>query len=144
MSDTFVTPWAVALQASLSMGFSRQECWSELPFSSPGDLSNPGIEPWSPVLAGRFFTTEPLGRRETLLSSMKESESESEVASGSCEPMNCNLPGFSIHGIFQARILEWVVISFSRRSSRPGDWTQVSCIVGRCFTIWATRELLPY
>ena len=43
-------------------------------------------------------------------------------------------------GFFQARILEWVAISFSKRSSRPRDWTQVSRIVGTCFTIWATRE----
>ena len=54
--------------------------------------------------------------------------------------MDCSLPGSSIHGIFQARILEWVAISFSRRSSQPRDWTQVSCIVGRRFTIWAIRE----
>ena len=58
-----------------------------------------------------------------------------------CDPMDCSLPGSSIHGIFQARILEWVAISFSRRSSRPRDWTQVSCNAGRCFTIWATREV---
>ena len=45
-----VTPWTVAHQASLSMGFSRQEYWSGLPFSSPGDLPNPGIEPGSPSL----------------------------------------------------------------------------------------------
>ena len=51
------------------------------------------------------------------------------------------LPGSSVHGIFQVRILEWVAISFSRRSSRPRDWTWVSRIVGRCFTIWATREV---
>ena len=44
-------------------------------------------------------------------------------------------------GFFQARVLEWVAISFSRASSRPRDWTQVSCIVGRCFTVWATREV---
>ena len=46
----FVTPWTVAYQAPPSMGFSRQECWSGLPFPSPGDLPNPGIEPWSPAL----------------------------------------------------------------------------------------------
>ena len=57
-----------------------------------------------------------------------------------CVPMDCSLPGSSIHGIFQARIWEWVAISFSRRSSWPRDWTQVSCIEGICFTIWATRE----
>ena len=70
-------------------------------------------------------------------------KSESEVAQ-SClilwDPMDCSPPGSYIHGIFQARIQEWVAISFSRRSSRPRDWTQVSLIVGRCFTIWATRE----
>ena len=54
--------------------------------------------------------------------------------------MDCSLPDSSIHGIFQARILEWAAISFSRRSSRPRDWTQVSRIVGRRFTVWATRE----
>ena len=59
-----------------------------------------------------------------------------------CDPMDCSLPGSSIHGILQARILEWVAISFSRRSSRPRDWTRVSCIVGRHFTVWATREVL--
>ena len=57
-----------------------------------------------------------------------------------CDPMDCSLPGSSIHGIFQARILEWVAVSFSRRSSRHTVWTRVSHIVGRCFTVWATRE----
>ena len=57
-----------------------------------------------------------------------------------CNPMDCSLPGSSVHGIFQARILEWIAISFSRGSSRPRDRTQVSHIVGRHFTIWATRE----
>ena len=63
-------------------------------------------------------------------------ESESEVAQSCptlCDPMDCSLPGFSVHGIFQARVLEWVVISFFRGSSRPRDRTQVSCIVDRCF-----------
>ena len=59
MSDSFMIPWTVACQAPLSMGFPRQEYWSGLPFSSPGDLPDPGIEPMSPVLGGRFFTTEP-------------------------------------------------------------------------------------
>ena len=55
-----VTPWTVAHQAPLSMGFSRQKYWSGLPCSSPGNLPNPGIKPTclkSPALAGRFFTT---------------------------------------------------------------------------------------
>ena len=58
--------------------------------------------------------------------------------------MDCSLPGSSIRGIFQARVLGWVAISFSRRSSRPRDWTLVSLIVGRRFTIWATRGGLNY
>ena len=62
MSDSFVTPWTVAHQASLSMGFPRQEFWSGLPFPSPGDLPDPGIKPASPALAGGFFTTEPPGK----------------------------------------------------------------------------------
>ena len=57
-----------------------------------------------------------------------------------CDPMDCSLPGFSVHGIFQARVLEWVAISFSRGSSWPRDRTRVSHIVGRYFTHWATRE----
>ena len=57
-----------------------------------------------------------------------------------CNAKDCSLPGSSVHGIFQARVLEWVAISFSRGSSWPRDWTQVSRIVGRRFTVWATRE----
>ena len=53
------------------------------------------------------------------------------------------LPGSSIHGIFQARVLEWVAISFSRGSSWPRDWTQVSHVVDRRFTVWAAREESP-
>ena len=57
-----------------------------------------------------------------------------------CDPMDSSPPGSSVHGILYARILEWVAISFSRGSSWPRDWTRVSCIAGRCFTVWATRK----
>ena len=57
--------------------------------------------------------------------------------------MDCSLSDSSVHGILQARILEWVAISFSRGSSWPRDWTWVSCIAHRFFTIWATRETPP-
>ena len=60
MTNSFATLWTVARQAPLSMGFFRQEYWSELPFPSPRDLPDLGIEPVSPALAGRFFATEPL------------------------------------------------------------------------------------
>ena len=57
-----------------------------------------------------------------------------------CNPMDCSPPGCSVHGILQARILEWVAISFSRGSSWPRDWTQVFRIRGRHFNLWSTRE----
>ena len=57
-----------------------------------------------------------------------------------CNPMDCSPPGSYVHGVSQARMLEWVAISYSRGSSWPGDQTWLSCITGRFFTIWATRE----
>ena len=77
-----------------------------------------------------------------LLQCMKV-KSESEVAQ-SCptlhDPLDYSLPGSPVHGIFKARVLEWVAISFSRVSSLPRDQTQVSYIADRCFTLWAIRE----
>ena len=60
--QTLATPWTVAHKAPLSMGFSRQEYCSELPFPSPGDVPTPGIKSMSPALMGRFFTSEPPGK----------------------------------------------------------------------------------
>ena len=59
-------------------------------------------------------------------------------------PMDCSPPGSSVHGTLHVRILEWVAILFSRGSSWPRDWAWVSCIAGRFFTIWATREAHLY
>ena len=58
-----------------------------------------------------------------------------------CDPMDCSLPGSSVHGIFQAIVLEWIAISFSKGSCQPRDGTWVSRIVDRRFTIWTTREV---
>ena len=58
----FTAPWTARPQAPLSMGFSRQEYWSRLPFPSPGDLSDPGIEPRSPALQADALTSEPPGK----------------------------------------------------------------------------------
>ena len=58
-----------------------------------------------------------------------------------CDPRGCLPPGSSVHGILQARILQWVDIPFHRCSSQPRDQTWISCIVSRFFTIWATREV---
>ena len=117
----------VARQASLFMGFSKKEYWSGLPCPPPGDLPNPRIKPaslMSPALAGR-----PI-----LYCCEKERKKESEAAQlclTLCDPMDCSLPGSSVHGIFQARILEWVAIAFSRGSSQPRAQTQVSHIAYR-------------
>ena len=59
-----------------------------------------------------------------------------------CNPMDGSLPGSSVHGILQARVLEWVAMPFSRGASQPRDQTWVSCIAGRFFTVWATREAI--
>ena len=124
-----MTLWTVARQTPLSMGFPRQQYWSGLPCRSPGDLSDLGIKPeslMSPALAGKFFTTVCEVTQSCLTL---------------CNPMGCSPPGSSVHGILQARILEWVTIFFSRGSSQPRDQTQVSCIAGRHFILWATREV---
>ena len=76
-------------------------------------------------------------REETILALHSPSEAR-EVAQSCltlCDPMDCSLQGSSVHGIFQARVLEWVAISFSRGSSQTRDRIQVSCIAGRCFTV---------
>ena len=61
-----------------------------------------------------------------------------------CDPMDCWPPGCTVHGILQARIVEWIAIPFSRGSSWPRDQTWVSCVAGRFFTVWATRETGVY
>ena len=66
MSKLFATPWTVARQAPLSMEFPRQEYRNGLPFPSPGDLPDPGIEPVSPALAGGFFIAEIPGKPQIL------------------------------------------------------------------------------
>ena len=60
-----------------------------------------------------------------------------------CDPMDCSLPGSSVHGILQARIFEWVAIAFSRGSSWPRNRAQISCMAGRFFTVWSIKEAEP-
>ena len=68
----FMIPWNVVNQAPLSMGFSRHQYWSGLPFPSPGDLSDPGMAPMSPALAGGFFTIEPHRKCQPLVCFVEE------------------------------------------------------------------------
>ena len=116
----FATPWTTARQAALSMGI--------LPFPPPGDIPDPGIHRTPPsALAGGFFTTEPPGKQCLLHSkyvllqtSIVTAVLVAQQCPTLCNPMDYNSPGSSVHGILQARILEWVVISsFSRGSSQP-------------------------
>ena len=102
-----MTPWTVAHQAPLSMGFSRQGYWCELPFSPPGDRPHPAIEPTSPALAGGFVTPEPRAKPIVEYYMCAQSLSRARL---SATPVNCSHPGSSVHGILRARILEWVAI----------------------------------
>ena len=108
-----MTPWTVACQTPLSIGFSRQEYYSGLPFPSPGDLSDPGIEPRSPALQADSLPTELQGKP-----CVKYAAAAAAKSLQSCptlhDPMDCSPPGSSIRGIFQARVLEWGAIAFSK------------------------------
>ena len=111
------------------MGISRQEYGSGLSCPYPGHFSNPRIKPRPPILQADSSPSEPPGK-----------------------PWKWKLPNrvqffvtpvdYTVHGILQARILEWVAFPFSRGSSQPRDWTQVSRIAGRFFINWAIREAL--
>ena len=113
----FVTLWTIACQGPLSMEFSRQEYWSGLLFPSP-----------------KLYILPPFFLKHRVLpKSRYQFSSVTQSSLTLCNPMNCSMPGSSVHGIFQTRILEWVAISSSRGSSQPRDRTQVSCTAGRFF-----------
>ena len=103
-----MTSWTDACQAALSMGFPRQEYWSGLPFPFPGDLPDWGIEPEPPTLQADSLTTEPPGKPILLYALV------AKLCQILATPWT-SPPGSSVHGILQARILEWVAISFSSR-----------------------------
>ena len=109
-----VTLWAVAHQASLSLGFSRQEYRSGLSLPPPGDLSNPGIEPaslTSPALAVMFFTTSATWEAHDIAAATAAVLLQSCLTL--CNPIDGLPPGSPVPGILQARTLEWVAIAFS-------------------------------
>ena len=107
MSDSFVTPWkTIAHQFPLSTGFSRQEYWNGLPFPLPGDLPDPGIETMSPALQAVSLLLNHWGSPYVCVL-------VTQSCPTLCDPMTCSPPGSSVHGILQARILEWVAIPFS-------------------------------
>ena len=97
-SQLFATPWTAVHQVSKPMGFSRQECWSGLPFPTPGDLPNTGMEPMSLAslgLAGRFFTTVAPGKLSTSI--QFSSAQVAQLSPIRCDLMDCSTPGFPGH-----------------------------------------------
>ena len=134
----FATPWLLCPWDSPGKN-TRVSCHFLPQGIFPTQGSNPF--PASPTLASRFFATEPPGKS---LVCVCVCVCVCVLAAQSCltlwDPMESSPPGSSIHGTLQARILEGVAIPFSRGSSWPRDWTWISCISVRFFTIWATRE----
>ena len=113
-------------------------------FLLQGIFLTQGLNPGLPYCRQTFYHLSHLGSSVYVnIYNYKWFESESEGAQSYptlWDLMDCSLPGSSVRGVFQARVLEWFAISFSRGSSHPRDRTQVSRIVGRRFTVWATRE----
>ena len=157
-----------AHQAPPSLGFSRQEHWSGLPFPSPMHESESGVAQLCPTLSDPMDCSSP-GSSVHGIFQARVLEWDAIAFSGIisrfcfsinswpswlfisiylpllvtqscpalCNPIDYSLPGSSVHEILQARIAKWVAIPFSRVSSRPRDWTWVSCIAGGFFTVWA-------
>ena len=122
------TPWTIAHQAPLSMGFSRQEYWSGVPLPSPWQIWKPPneVKPYRLHIPLHYATILLLVTKSCLTL---------------CNPMDYSPQVSSVPGISQARILEWVAIPFSWESSWPRVWTWVSCIADGFLTVWATREV---
>ena len=123
----------VAMPSSMASSQLRDRNW----VSSVSCIGRQVHYHWHPLGSPQFFLYPEIIERDIHFYNPKWSEVAQSYPT-LCDAMDCSLPGFSIHGILQARILEWVTISFSRGSSRPRDRTRVFCIGG--FNLWATRE----
>ena len=120
----FATPWTVAYQAPPSIGFSRQEYWSGLPFPSPGDLPDPGIEPRSPTFQADALTSEPPGKfqvkgSEIVVQSSRWSHWDQEIGSGEPRKLSCSGRGIqkSLKEWRAEIIWEWRPFRFERNLS---------------------------
>ena len=160
---------AISFSKTLFPGFLRPEYWSGYPFPSPGDISNPRIEPRSPTLQADSLPAEPQGKsKDTGVGSLSLLQGIFPTQKSDQGLLHCRWILYQVsyqgspkvpwsevkwseshsvasnplwpHGLLQARILEWVAFPFSRGSSQPRDWTQASRIAGRFFTSWAIRE----
>ena len=129
--------WCVEVHG-VTKSWTQLSDWTEIPSLFWHSLSNT----FSSVIYENMFSYFlPFRHVSTPIASLWRWFSYS-VISDSYDPMDCSLPGSSVHGFLQARILKWVAMASSRGSSWPRDQTQVSCIAGRFLTGWATREAL--
>ena len=149
----FMTPWTVACQAPLPTGFLRQGHWGGLPCPPPGMFPTQGSNPCLWHLLHWQADSLPLAPTGNLhiqneapahqkrsqrfcdpsgpLSDQLLKGTAAQLCPTLYDPMDCSPPGSSVHGIFQARILEWVAGFFPQGSSQSRNQTQVSCIAGR-------------
>ena len=148
----FVIPWTVTYQAPPSMGFSRQEYWSELPFPSPGVLPDPDIEPLSSALQADSLPSEPTGTQKGHVASPSEDQvAVSHMTGGSaqhhankdakslqfcptlCNPGDCSALGCSVRGILRQGCWSGLPCPSPEESSQSRDQTCVTCIsfIGR-------------
>ena len=152
----YTSPWSLVLFKELSWEKVYEENYSSLflaPVFKPqnvcfhdgygwsGSLTKSQREevslvPWSNDRSGQTYFTRPWKAPSIITLCVWVSQSCPTL----CDPMNCSPPVCSVHEVLQARILEWVAIPFSRGSSQPRDWTWVSCISCRFFTLWTIRK----
>ena len=149
-SESFPVTWlfasgAQSIGTSASVSVLPMNTWCWFPFGLTGLISllSKGLSrvfSSTTVLKHQFLALNLL--YDPTLTSLHVRELEVVQSCPTlCNPMDCSLPGSSVHGIFQAIVLEWIAISFSKGSSQPRGRTWVSHIVDRRFTIWATREV---
>ena len=144
MQKNFIKSIVLKMKLGFAFIFPWKETWTTTQFNVlfPALEQNDLWKRWN--LFATFTVHESLRSNETnwavktfVERKVKERKKESEVAQSYptvCNPVDCSLPGSSVHGILQARTLEWVTISSSRGSSRPRDWNCVSCTAGVFFT----------
>ena len=134
-------PMDCGLPGSSVHGILQARILEWVAISYTGDLPDPGIKPAAlsspspPRLAGGFSSMVPPGRPIVSCYILV-----AQSCPTLCNPVDCSLTGSSVHGIPQARILEWIFNSSSRGSSQPRDGTQVFCTAGRFFNHLSTRE----
>ena len=143
MCLTLCSPAEYSLPGFSVHGLRRHKYWSGLPFPSLRDLPNPGIKSHLLCLLRWQADSLPLSHQGSQMILLKSSVSHSVMSDSLWLPWTVAYQvSLSMSKGLQARILEWVAIPFSRRSSQPRDQTRVSHIAGGFFTTWATREAL--